>query len=721
MKFSFIILLFYIISYENFSLAQSDEIKKIKEKLQNNTIHDTIRCNILNELAESDDDDWLKYNQMLNEFCLLKLSSSNKHKLSKKQIEFYRKYLASTYNNFGFQHVMEGKNSLALFYFFKAVKIQNEIKEFEGLATSYNNIGSIYENQGNILEALEFYHKSLNLKEKFDDQKGIAVTLNNIANIYERQGETEKALAYFKKSLKIEKKLNNKSGIATSLHNLGLFYYNRNNYTEALSYYESSLSILKELDYKSGIAYSINNIGNVYEKQNNFDKALLNYNESLKIREEINDKNGISISLNSLAVLYNRINNKEKAFLFADKSLKLAQELGSPVNVRNAAKVLSDIYKKQNNPTKALEMYELYNLMKDSLNNEETRKLSLKQQYKYEFEKRETILKANQDKKNLIHANQTKRQRIIISSVIAGIIIVIVFLGFVYNRYKITQKQKEIISQKEKETQKQKEIVEQKNKEILDSITYAKRIQSAILPQPKLIKKYFVDSFILYKPKDIVAGDFYWFEVIEDLIFFAAADCTGHGVPGAMVSVVCHNALNRSVREFNLKNPAEILNKTREIVVSEFEKSDENVKDGMDISLCVLNKNTKELNWAGAHNPLWIIKKDDDNLHKLIEFKADKQPIGKYEYAKGFNSHKIQLNKGDTIYIFTDGYQDQFGGPLDNNSDGKKFKTSKLKELFLTIQSQNLIEQKSIIDSSFENWKGNLDQVDDVCIVGVRI
>jgi serine phosphatase RsbU (regulator of sigma subunit) len=473
------------------------------------------------------------------------------------------------------------------------------------------------------------------------------------------------------------------------------------------------------LNLESGVAYSLNNIGNVYENLKDNDKALEYYLESLEIREKINDIKGISISLNSIAIVSNKLGDNNKAFIYAQKSLKLAQELGYPENIRNASKLLTEIYKKQGNSAKALEMYELYNLMKDSLNNEETKKQSLKQQYKYEFEKKETILKANQDKKNLIHANQTKRQKIIIVAIVIGLIVLIAFLAFVYNRYKITQKQKEIISLKEKETLKQKLLVEQKNKEILDSITYAKRIQSAILPQPKLVKEYLKESFILYKPKDIVAGDFYWFEVIDNLIFFAAADCTGHGVPGAMVSVVCHNALNRSVKEFSIKNPAEILNKTREIVVSEFEKSDENVKDGMDISLCVLNINSFELHWAGAHNPLWIIRKNKENSGdtcQLIELKADKQPIGKFAYSKPFTDHTVKLYKEDIIYIFTDGFQDQFGG-----EKGKKYKVSQLRELLLSISSKNLEEQKNIIDQNFETWKGELDQVDDVCLMGVKI
>ena len=257
----------------------------------------------------------------------------------------------------------------------------------------------------------------------------------------------------------------------------------------------------------------------------------------------------------------------------------------------------------------------------------------------------------------------------------------------------------------------QKERLQLKNKEVTDSITYAKRIQNAILPSQKTMKEHLGDSFVLYKPKDIVAGDFYWMEPVDDLVIFAAADCTGHGVPGAMVSVVCNNALNRSVRELGLTDPGKILDSTTEMIVSEFEKSDEEVKDGMDISLCAFNKTTKELRWSGANNPLWLVRNGEIN-----EYKADKQPIGKHANRKPFTTHVIQLHEGDTFYLFSDGYHDQFGG-----EKGKKFKAAKMKELVLSIQSKLMEHQKSIIDETFESWKGELEQIDDVCVIGVRV
>lgn len=257
----------------------------------------------------------------------------------------------------------------------------------------------------------------------------------------------------------------------------------------------------------------------------------------------------------------------------------------------------------------------------------------------------------------------------------------------------------------------QKDIIIEKNQEILDSIVYARRIQSAILPPQKIVKSYLPDSFIYYRPKDIVAGDFYWMENKENTILFAAADCTGHGVPGALISVVCNNSLNRAVNEFNLLDPGEILCQTKKLVVNEFEKSDEDVQDGMDIALCSLKGRT--LKYTGAYNPLWIIR---NGASEIEQWAPNKQPIAKFDILTPYDTHTIELNKGDTIYIFTDGFADQFGGER-----GKKLKPINFKKFLLTIQNSTMSEQYERINDFFNDWKGELEQVDDVCVIGVKI
>ena len=290
----------------------------------------------------------------------------------------------------------------------------------------------------------------------------------------------------------------------------------------------------------------------------------------------------------------------------------------------------------------------------------------------------------------------------------------------------VEERTAEVVEQKQEaerqkaEAEHQKEIVEEKQQEITDSITYAKRIQDAIMPSEEMIKKYLPSSFVMYRPKDIVAGDFYWMEPLSDHeVIIAVADCTGHGVPGAMVSVVCNNALNRTVREFKITDPGKLLDNTRDLVIEQFEQAksdthterDDTIKDGMDISLCYIDMKASKMLWAGANNPLWIIRNDE-----LIEIKGNKQPIGKFDPSTDFDTHEVEIQKEDKFYIFSDGYADQFGG-----EKGKKFKSSSLKKLFLSVHKEPIKIQHDSIEEQFDNWKGDYEQLDDVCVIGFQV
>jgi len=287
----------------------------------------------------------------------------------------------------------------------------------------------------------------------------------------------------------------------------------------------------------------------------------------------------------------------------------------------------------------------------------------------------------------------------------AGIVILVITFIFWNISFRKEVKLRLVAEEKLKETLNE---VEEKQKEITDSINYAKRIQEAILPSFDFIKTHLPNSFIYYQPKDIVAGDFYWAEKVGNDFFIAAADCTGHGVPGALVSVVCCNALNRTVNEFKLTEPGKILDKTRELVLESFSKNGGDIKDGMDISLMSINGNT--VKWAGANNPLWYYQNNE-----LKEIKANKQPIGKTDNPEAFTTHTIELKKGDSIYLFTDGFADQFGGPK-----GKKFKYKQLEDLLVSSNDLSINEQHLTLKNTLNTWKGNLEQVDDICIIAIR-
>ncbi len=256
------------------------------------------------------------------------------------------------------------------------------------------------------------------------------------------------------------------------------------------------------------------------------------------------------------------------------------------------------------------------------------------------------------------------------------------------------------------------EILEEKN-ELLDSINYAKRIQTALLPSHALIEQKLGESFILFLPKDIVSGDFYWAETVNEWMFFAVCDCTGHGVPGALISIVCNNALNRAVKEYSIIRPSEILDKVAELMVESLGMSHE-VKDGMDASVCAFNKSTRELYWAGANLPLWIAR--ETAFYELLEFKPDKQPIGEVENRYTYHNHKIEIKKGDILYLFSDGYADQFGG-----EHGKKLTRKRFKELLMQQRGKPLAEQRTNLLNFHTTYKSTVDQIDDILVMGIRI
>jgi serine phosphatase RsbU (regulator of sigma subunit) len=361
-------------------------------------------------------------------------------------------------------------------------------------------------------------------------------------------------------------------------------------------------------------------------------------------------------------------------------------------------------------------------------------------QYKDSLKRAEQAkrLALEQKQKDLEKEAEIERQRVYTVAGGVGFMLMLGLAFVLFRGYKNKQKANEIIFAQKEEVELQKElaeqqksIVEEKNHEIVDSINYAKRIQNTILPSNEQIKKLLPDSFVIFKPKDIVSGDFYWCDEKDDYVFFSAVDCTGHGVPGALVSVVGHNGLNRAIHEYGLTEPAEILNKLNEIVKQTFSHTSDSIKDGMDLALCRLDKKKMELQYAGANNPLYIIRQSKDptleNLSDrlmelenqdavLYEIKADKQPIGSYEYSKPFTNQVIKLSQNDTIYVFSDGFADQFGG-----MKGKKFMYKPFKRLLLTLFGAKMDQQKIDLDHAFNEWKGEMEQIDDVCIMGIKI
>lgn len=601
---------------------------------------------------------------------------------------------------------LTGDYSKSTTYAQKALEVAKKIKDKKGEAMALNNLGIICDYQGKYASALDYYFKALSLQKAIPDNSGLSYTYNNIGLIYSNQNNFEKALENYNSALELRKKDKNLQGLASTYNNIGIIHMHQKKYELALEDYFASLKIDSLLKDPVGISTSLSNIAIVYMDSKEYDKALDFFNKGLKLRIELKDQHGMANSYNNLSTVYEKMGDFQKGIKFAKKGLDIGEAIGALDLIKYSYQILYSCSEKLGNIADAYRYYRAFVNYGDSITNEMNTKKQTETEMQFKFDQQKAIDKIKQEKKDYIDQQEKQRQIYWVIALSILLLFVLAFALFVNKRRKIERSQRELI-------EKQKTLVEEKNTEILASITYAKRIQSAILPSDKLVKEYLRNSFIFYQPKDIVAGDFYWMEPKEECLIFAVADCTGHGVPGALVSVVCNNALNRSVREFNLTDPADILNKTREIILHEFQKSDEIVNDGMDISICNLNFTTNELIWSGANSPLWLLQTDHS---EIIECKPSKQPIGQFSNYEPFTSQVIQLQTGDSIYLFSDGFADQFGG-----EEGKKMKSKRMKELILSLQSLPMYEQKQSMMRYFDEWKGDLDQLDDVCVIGVQV
>jgi serine phosphatase RsbU (regulator of sigma subunit)/tetratricopeptide (TPR) repeat protein len=501
--------------------------------------------------------------------------------------------------------------------------------------------------------------------------------------------------------------------IAIISHNLAIVYYQTGQYRKADSLLQIAYEINKIIGQKENEMNNISMLANVNNALGRMEEAL-QYNQiSLKYYDSINDPNVISMLKINIGSCYLGLKNYKESENYINEGVELALANGYLHWAEIGYNFLHVLYKAKGDYKTALEYRNLEVEIADSLLNEKSINKLAKLQKALDDNKIELLVQSNlvKKKKNVesdIIIKNTNIQLYIAMG--AGVLFLI--LGFiVFRGYRNKKKANvQILLQKSK-IDEQRAHLEQKNTEILDSINYAKRIQTAILPSEERVLGAFPNSFISYLPKDIVAGDFYWMHELEDSTIIAAADCTGHGVPGAMVSVVCNNALNRSVREFGITDTGKILDKTRELVIAEFVKaaSGDEIKDGMDIAICNISKD--KIQFSGANNPLWLVREGE-----LMETKGDKQPIGRYDHAKPFTTINMDIKSGDQIYLMSDGYIDQFGG-----EKGKKFKANNLKQLILNNANSSMLMQKSIYESQFHEWKGDLEQLDDVCVIGISI
>ena len=629
---------------------------------------------------------------------------------------------------------------MALDYINKALTCYLHISDDAGTSKCYKSIGAVRYYQGDAVKSIEAFQSAMKIAEKSGNMESYSDCINNIGMVHYQQDNNKIALENFNKALEIRKKLGIKPKIAESYNNIGMIYSDDQD-VKSLEYFFKSLELFEELDELIAVGRIYNNIGVVYKDISDFNNAEKYFLLSLKNRRKMQDRQHEALVLGNLSDISIKKGDYYKAIMLADSSLVMAKEIGSLQVESNAYGFLFDAYERMGDYKKSLYYHKLLKSSSDSLSSAAKFETISDMEAKYQNEKKQLEIANLTKEKSLQRVElknkslQLSRQRNILLFIGAGLLMVIVFSILLFRQsharkkanillakqnFEIQQKNEEISSQRD-EIESQRDLVFQQkeqivviHKKVTDSINYAKRIQEAILPTKEAATGLLGDHFIFFKPKDIVSGDFYWATRINEWILISVADCTGHGVPGAFMSMLGISYLNEIVRKKEIIQASHVLDYLRESVIEALQQKGQSgeQKDGMDIAFCVLNKNNNTLQYSGANNSLFIVTNDK----QLIEISGDKQPVAIYDRMKPFTNHEIKVNNGDCLYMATDGFEDQFGG-----AQNKKFMVKQLKELFATIADKPMNLQNEILKTTFENWKGEHEQIDDVTILGLKI
>ena len=532
--------------------------------------------------------------------------------------------------------------------------------------------------------------------------------LGNIGNLYFNLKQNKEANIYFVKALSLAKKTNNKTCEANVCVNIADIKYEAKDYSATEYYYNQALLIYNANNDLFSSAAVYNNLGNVFAKKNDFKKALLNYDLGLKNRILLEDSFGIGQSHLQIGEFYLNQNKFSEAINHFKIAEKIYIKQNALIKLESVYKFLAESYENNGNNTETIKYYKFYGAVKDSIYVKEVSNQLVEMNTKYETEKKEqqNVILSTQNK---LSTETIKEQKIISYFIITALLLLAGLAFFIYKGLKNQRYANRMISLQKQQVETKNHIIEEKQKEIVDSINYAKRIQYALLAHKDFVNKFLPNNFILFKPKDIVSGDFYWATEHNNKFYLAVCDCTGHGVPGAFMSLLNIGFLSEAIKEKDIEEPGEIFNYVRKRLINSI-SSDEQ-KDGMDGILLCLDKITKKMTYTASNNEPILISNNE-----IIELAKDKMPVGKGEKSDSFITYTVNANEGDTLYLYTDGYADQFGGPK-----GKKLKYKVLNELLLKNISKPMSIQAEILNQEFENWRGNLEQVDDVCVIGIKI
>lgn len=567
----------------------------------------------------------------------------------------------------------------------------NDVSELESMCTRY-------EQEGNHIE--------------------LAKTQAKIGFIYRDKGNYPQAIEWFKKAITTNQKLGNTNAIRVLSTNVGYLYSELNNYNEAIQSFQQSLKINEQQNKKSDIVQDLINIALAQQGKQSYAESNNTLNRALSLAQEMNDLKALKTIFGMMAENYEKLGKQEKAKEYADMAASLRSHIQKE-EIKHyedqTKKAEAEIYVKETEKKKlSEELNRVYTEKELTLRLLEQEK-ELRDLREKEFQAKERLQKAHQQTTNII-----------LASLVFIIILILVFLLVIFKQLRrikhanalLSESHRQIAEQKQ-EIEKQHAIVSEQKKKLTDSILYAQRIQNAVLTPRYVFEKIFPQHFILFKPRDIVSGDFYWISSKDNIAVVAVADCTGHGVPGAFMSMLGIAFLNEIVSKMTVNrhivtfHASEILNELRNYVIQSLHQTGRPTesKDGMDIALCIIDFENKTMQFAGAHNPAYLIR---NGQLQIIE--ADRMPIGIYKTEnKSFTNREVKLEYDDQIYLFSDGYYDQIGGPKQT-----KMMSVNFRNFLLEISHLPMSEQQKLLEEYYESWKGNHDQLDDVLVVGLK-
>jgi serine phosphatase RsbU (regulator of sigma subunit)/uncharacterized protein HemY len=639
-----------------------------------------------------------------------------------------RATLALTYNRIGNTYQLQGEFARALENYQQALKLNQEINNKGEVARSLTNIGSVYRTFGKYDEAIQFHLDALSTYEETSSREGIAWVSLNISRLFKLNEDYDKALEYLNKALNLYRKIAREEGVETGvtlcLKEYSLIYSQSGQPEKALEYSKKVLERNRSAGNRYGIANTYFTMGKIYLNTQNYSQSLHYLQKSLSMKKKLSDQTELSSILRLIGENHMQRQQHARARTHFQKALHQARIHNQKEEIKNIYHALYQTYKQSGSPGEALNYYTAYSRLKDSLNDQRISELEMQ----YEFERKQEQLRYEQKKKEAIQQARLKRQQILTYAFIIGFLLLLALLVVIYKSYKRKVRSNSLLAQQKQEIENQRDEIEaqrntateqrdeiaRQNRIITESIEYASRIQSAVLPQEKNIGNIFSDYFILYRPKNIVSGDFYWINQIDSKVVIVAADCTGHGVPGAFMSMLGVAFLNEIINQNRILDPGRILYQLRTNLIDALHQTvkKRGSRDGMDMALAIIDTQTHEIQFSGAYNPMYIIR---DN--EIIDLKANRMPIGVHAVFQEtpFSVQKEQLYPNDKLYFFSDGFTDQFGG-----DNGHKLGRRKFKEILLGFNDHPMEEQKEALSRTLDHWMNSWNQIDDIMVMGFR-